>query len=94
MTRDHPREYGENLVTDPPLRHHGIIPANTGRIDTASSLPLSGGDHPREYGENLGTMTAPGTPMGSSPRIRGEFPGYLEESNPLGIIPANTGRIS
>ena len=51
-------------------------------------------DHPREYGENWLNAWAGKQVVGSSPRIRGECDGYLEESNPLGIIPANTGRIN
>ena len=57
-----------------------------------SGSPLTP-DHPREYGENPDTRASPDTRAGSSPRIRGEFHGVTVTGQPLGIIPANTGRI-
>ena len=34
--------------------HHGIIPANTGRMSRRGVAPRVSWDHPREYGENFG----------------------------------------
>ena len=92
--RDHPREYGENQLTD--LRgclSHGIIPANTGRIGHACQLIAEARDHPREYGEN--DMPIPGVDIhpGSSPRIRGECVENPRCMSIMGIIPANTERM-
>ena len=51
-------------------------------------------DHPREYGENQGHRRSHITVTGSSPRIRGECKPLHRLHNELGIIPANTGRIT
>ena len=72
----------------------GIIPANTGRILPGPAASVSDRDHPREYGENCSTVITPACNCGSSPRIRGEYLWGFGEDSPIGIIPANTGRIS
>ena len=53
VTRDHPREYGEN-DTEPGEFNivTWTIPANTGRIWSTSMSVVAMRDHPREYGEN------------------------------------------
>ena len=71
----------------------GTIPANTGKMRAVDIATLMVGDHPREYGENWYHILLELLEQGPSPRIRGKFPGYLEESNPLGTIPANTGKM-
>ena len=76
LTEDHPREYGENDLTNRPATDSDrIIPANTGRIISTGPAVVSDRDHPREYGENLSTAGFFGSARGSSPRIRGESPG-------------------
>ena len=72
----------------------GIIPANTGRISHFAEQLRHGWDHPREYGENSGAGCPPCFDFGSSPRIRGEWCCFLRVVGGVGIIPANTGRIS
>ena len=52
-----------------------------------------GSDHPREYGENVETKAATSTWEGSSPRIRGKSFHTCCHGTPIGIIPANTGKI-
>ena len=71
-----------------------IIPANTGRIVAVHWVTGLDRDHPREYGEN--SFMSPHAPpcAGSSPRIRGELCRRESAPQPVGIIPANTGRIS
>ena len=71
----------------------GIIPANTGRMVTRSSVPWAHRDHPREYGENLKHERGELCKEGSSPRIRGEYELGKSVHMGFGIIPANTGRI-
>ena len=115
MTRDHPREYGENqrilnappaaIGSSPRIRGKslpsfpaafvsGIIPANTGKMNTEKALVFSARDHPREYGENhLRPRTSIPTP-GSSPRIRGKCQRLLQGVGNVRIIPANTGKMS
>ena len=51
-------------------------------------------DHPREYGENTASWVYTRQCPGSSPRIRGECSVEMRLPRALGIIPANTGRIS
>ena len=51
-------------------------------------------DHPREYGENLAVASSLPSLTGSSPRIRGECSRQVRWLARLGIIPANTGRIT
>ena len=95
ITRDHPREYGENPAPAPGVgAGRWIIPANTGRIAHALNLEGKGGDHPREYGENAGFSAASNALGGSSPRIRGESILNQNVDDLPGIIPANTGRMS
>ena len=72
---------------------HGIIPANTGRIQPYLSLSFFLWDHPREYGENVDAGAPTTEWVGSSPRIRGESDDIVFGENGEGIIPANTGRI-
>ena len=60
----------------------------------ASIAAPSPPDHPREYGENTATTLRPESPVGSSPRIRGESVEQRVQPHCWGIIPANTGRIS
>ena len=50
-------------------------------------------DHPREYGENFVKWHCRRGWPGSSPRIRGECLVLHDVQRPVGIIPANTGRI-
>ena len=112
--RDHPREYGENVLlkegiaggagSSPRIRGEfsegwllrgacGIIPANTGRMTFPVQALRPNPDHPREYGENNQFCQGGAYDVGSSPRIRGEFPNRKSRQSPLRIIPANTGRI-
>ena len=51
-------------------------------------------DHPREYGENNGSDGFTQEREGSSPRIRGECSLNSAGKTAVGIIPANTGRLS
>ena len=51
----------------------GIIPANTGRMNTTVGTAFTAWDHPREYGENHVERWAILLAEGSSPRIRGEY---------------------
>ena len=88
-----PRIRGELSQTCNVTVTGGIIPANTGRIKSATAHEASCRDHPREYGEN---NPPDGTPIcvgGSSPRIRGEFQVHRYLFGIDGIIPANTGRM-
>mgnify|MGYP000919914153 CR=1 FL=1 len=71
----------------------GIIPANTGRMLRVRVTEGFEWDHPREYGENDIAVVDGAPYMGSSPRIRGEYPDVEGELELKGIIPANTGRI-
>ena len=92
--RDHPREYGENMLkSDESGLVHGIIPANTGRMKTYPKWFSTWWDHPREYGENVDAGAPTTEWVGSSPRIRGESDDIVFGENGEGIIPANTGRI-
>ena len=52
------------------------------------------GDHPREYGENTWMVMNAWLTSGSSPRIRGESLEDLFGLLNIGIIPANTGRMT
>ena len=63
-------EFWTRCHVNTPIR---IIPANTGRMLTATSGASRVPDHPREYGEN--SLIRSDTPKsgGSSPRIRGEY---------------------
>ena len=72
----------------------GIIPANTGRIESAELCDGEPWDHPREYGENPLNSLSFGRGSGSSPRIRGELTRVQSGVDSSGIIPANTGRIT
>ena len=88
-----PRIRGEYaVVVQSPVRV-GIIPANTGRIHRIGHPTIRGGDHPREYGENNAISFDAAGPMGSSPRIRGEWRIDAMISVSGRIIPANTGRM-
>ena len=69
------------------------IPANTGRIRTRIYQPERCRDHPREYGENAGMLIVTFSPLGPSPRIRGECILCLKLRQGIGTIPANTGRM-
>mgnify|MGYP006906136099 CR=1 FL=1 len=73
---------------------HGIIPANTGRMGYPEAGSSTTRDHPREYGENFERDITNAGLGGSSPRIRGEYHGHAASYALLGIIPANTGRMS
>ena len=67
-----PRIRGESTPLSRSQTCTGIIPANTGRINTSPIKMTFAGDHPREYGENgPGSEYRPAV-VGSSPRIRGE----------------------
>ena len=89
-----PRIRGEYLIDDLEENPQGIIPANTGRIVRFTKLSTMSWDHPREYGENAPSHSKPCTRTGSSPRIRGEYRECQTCRSTVGIIPANTGRIS
>ena len=93
-TRDHPREYGENLRhLAPEVQAEGSSPRIRGESTCIGmAMPVSR-DHPREYGENPYPLRPCGRSAGSSPRIRGEFPDDQEQVEDRRIIPANTGRI-
>ena len=104
LSRDHPREYGENTSftmpshrlggSSPRIRGKfyityaahpaiGIIPANTGKIDSPCRAHRPMRDHPREYGENRINRSSLVGNAGSSPRIRGKF-----RRAPLATLPA------
>ena len=68
-----PRIRGECAGAPVETQLDGIIPANTGRINTAWGRLQNEPDHPREYGENMLLRKKPLARLGSSPRIRGEF---------------------
>ena len=89
-----PRIRGEWMVDVPPPWLVGIIPANTGRIPPHWGSSQQQRDHPREYGENRGGIFGLPEMRGSSPRIRGECNHVHIAMSGVGIIPANTGRIS
>ena len=89
-----PRIRGESHRLIPQVHLQRIIPANTGRIQSITWTPHWCRDHPREYGENLPHHCGACSPRGSSPRIRGECRSWVSCRRSLGIIPANTGRIS
>ena len=93
-TRDHPREYGENLSkTDEVAGKQGSSPRIRGKCCRRCSQRTLRADHPREYGENA-AQPPPGSGRGgSSPRIRGKSLGGLPHQSSRGIIPANTGKI-
>ena len=88
-----PRIRGESKVGTFSGAAGGIIPANTGRMSSISCSPQTCRDHPREYGENSLASHRRVRSMGSSPRIRGEYFRRGDHAPPLGIIPANTGRM-
>ena len=88
-----PRIRGESQRVLAAKRCRRIIPANTGRIQTACIRTLTLRDHPREYGENRWWSGGRSKGAGSSPRIRGELGTLSFRATRLGIIPANTGRI-
>ena len=70
-----------------------IIPANTGKMRYCFFEGSYTWDHPREYGENSLRQAANEGIQGSSPRIRGKWCNSIASPLPLGIIPANTGKI-
>ena len=88
-----PRIRGESDTNDLIALNERIIPANTGRIFSSTVAAAEIADHPREYGENLWRLRTPAPPLGSSPRIRGEWSINLTLRRFGRIIPANTGRI-
>ena len=94
VSRDHPREYGENFARCACTRSvSGPSPRIRGECWDGSGAKGATSDHPREYGENeLNDLPEYG-PDGPSPRIRGEYlnRGYISPDG--GTIPANTGRI-
>ena len=73
--------------------HHGIIPANTGKIDKSKAPNDDVRDHPREYGENSSRASMYVRHQGSSPRIRGKYKVRPSVELWPRIIPANTGKI-
>ena len=87
-----PRVRGERL----PRRIHRtaqrIIPACAGRTAPASHPPAPAADHPRVCGANRHTKGQPMSTIGSSPRVRGELRGRLQNRRPDRIIPACAGR--
>ena len=89
-----PRIRGKSLSSFGVLAGSGIIPANTGKIVLHRRRNRRGGDHPREYGENVRDAERSGWIPGSSPRIRGKWVIVRSPRALLGIIPANTGKIS
>ena len=88
-----PRIRGESRMCSTLRPASGIIPANTGRIFTFFIHRRLDADHPREYGENCPEPTLSENQLGSSPRIRGEWPHMSTMGFRSGIIPANTGRM-
>ena len=89
-----PRIRGEFHPVFDGLRGGRIIPANTGRIAGGGCRRSGRWDHPREYGENGDVERGIQAVEGSSPRIRGEYASEGQSVLVLGIIPANTGRMS
>ena len=67
-----PRIRGKWPVVQASVPVRGIIPANTGKIQTQSFRTQILWDHPREYGENKDTAPSKVANAGSSPRIRGK----------------------
>ena len=89
-----PRIRGECTPKRKLMGWRGIIPANTGRILCLLCCRDSEWDHPREYEENFSCHLMHPRPTGSSPRIRGES--FVDDTGKVdvGIIPANTGRMT
>ena len=88
-----PRIRGELEGLPYAYAQRGIIPANTGRIPIFVRARRLRRDHPREYGENNRLWWMMRMRLGSSPRIRGEWYALSGVGIPVGIIPANTGRM-
>ena len=88
-----PRIRGKSSCTRPIDHTAGIIPANTGKIIASTVSGHPSWDHPREYGENVLRQLLLTGQRGSSPRIRGKLKPTFLNAAPLGIIPANTGKI-
>ena len=92
--RDHPREYGENIVMSMDfIGQFGPSPRIRGEFFDRCSVVERLTDHPREYGENPLPELSRLERLGPSPRIRGEFSSMKSKIGGSGTIPANTGRI-
>ena len=94
QVRDHPREYGENLI---PLSldtgSWGPSPRIRGKCAAVFLACQRCGDHPREYGENVVRCAGEIPCGGPSPRIRGKSRGRHAADLCSGTIPANTGKM-
>ena len=88
-----PRIRGKSVPTPEPPAPGGIIPANTGKMQTRPHASEGRRDHPREYGENVCTDGGCDECLGSSPRIRGKYLHPHRFRQRTGIIPANTGKM-
>ena len=68
-----------------------IIPADAGSTHTGTAPITSTKDHPRGCGEHSLHLTPRGTPIGSSPRMRGALPSSRPPRRSGRIIPADAG---
>ena len=68
-----------------------IIPADAGNTHTTDQDHSEQEDHPRGCGEHYCHSVAVGTPMGSSPRMRGTLQATKARHDRDGIIPADAG---
>ena len=89
-----PRIRGESPQSCTSSGSTGTIPANTGRMNHFHQPKQRTWDHPREYGENSIAHCFIHDSAGPSPRIRGEFTGFIGVPTSSWTIPANTGRIA
>ncbi len=73
-------------------RVRGNIPACTGSRDLHARPQGRPGEHPRVHGEQGSAISVKALSMGTSPRARGAGHPSLGGSDPVGNIPACTGR--
>ena len=70
----------------------GLIPACAGKTGEFPATPVSAWAHPRVCGENSDRPEDGKRKMGSSPRVRGKLPVFLNNGLVRGLIPACAGK--
>ena len=88
-----PRVRGTFTVRCDAGQAHGLIPAGAGNMLLLSLRRRQRGAHPRGCGEHLNRRMGTGVSPGSSPRVRGTYPGTSFRACSLGLIPAGAGNM-
>ena len=86
-----PRMRGAHDPAGRPGQRLGIIPADAGSTNALNAANSLNENHPRGCGEHYCHSVIVGTPMGSSPRMRGAQPETVKLPMVIGIIPADAG---